>query len=167
MTPERVLQHAPLVLDPQARERYFADGFLTVPGYVGGAWLRRLRAVVDDRRVAASFRVRRSVRSGAGPYGREAEHPPAAQGRGSASGAVGLRTRPVRGRSRRGPRWARHPLPQLEAQLQVVRRRGCGALASGYPGLAAHELQRVDLRRLPGRHRARAGPADSATAGPK
>jgi ectoine hydroxylase len=59
MTPERVLQHAPLVLDPQARERYFADGFLTVPGYVGGAWLRRLRAVVDakieeSRRLSAS-----------------------------------------------------------------------------------------------------------------
>ena len=35
MTPERVLQHAPLVLDQRARERYFEDGFLTVPGYVG------------------------------------------------------------------------------------------------------------------------------------
>ncbi len=59
MTPERVLQHAPLVLDQQARERYFAGGFLTVPGYVGGAWLRRLRAVVDakieeSRRLSAS-----------------------------------------------------------------------------------------------------------------
>jgi ectoine hydroxylase len=49
MTPERVLQHAPLVLDQQARERYFAGGLLTVPGYVGGAWLRRLRAVVDAK----------------------------------------------------------------------------------------------------------------------
>ena len=49
MTPERVLQHAPLVLDQRARERYFADGFLTVPGYVGAAWLRRLRAVVDAK----------------------------------------------------------------------------------------------------------------------
>ena len=37
MTPERVLQHPPLVLDRAARERYFADGFLTVPGYVGSA----------------------------------------------------------------------------------------------------------------------------------
>ena len=59
MTPDRVLQHAPLVLDQRARERYFADGFLTVPGYVGGPWLRRLRAVVDtkieeSRRLAAS-----------------------------------------------------------------------------------------------------------------
>jgi ectoine hydroxylase len=46
MTPERILQHAPLVLDQRAREQYFADGFLTVPGYVGGTWLRRLRDVV-------------------------------------------------------------------------------------------------------------------------
>jgi ectoine hydroxylase len=49
MTPERVLQHAALVLDQGARERYFADGVLTVPGYVGAAWLRRLRAVVDAK----------------------------------------------------------------------------------------------------------------------
>ena len=55
-----------------------------------------------------------------------------------------------------------HPLPQLEAQLQVVRRRRRRALASGHPGLAAHELQRADLRRLPRRHRPRAGPADRA-----
>jgi ectoine hydroxylase len=46
MIPERVLQHKPLVLDQRARERYFEDGFLTVPGYVGAAWLDRLRAVV-------------------------------------------------------------------------------------------------------------------------
>jgi ectoine hydroxylase-related dioxygenase (phytanoyl-CoA dioxygenase family) len=49
MTPERVLQHRPLVLDHRARERYFADGFLTVPGYVGAAWLARLRAVVAEK----------------------------------------------------------------------------------------------------------------------
>ena len=46
MTPERVLQHPPLVLEQRQRERYFEDGFLTVPGYVGAAWLDRLRAVV-------------------------------------------------------------------------------------------------------------------------
>ena len=46
MTPERVLQHPPLVLDQRARERYFEDGFLTVPGYVGASWRDRLRAVV-------------------------------------------------------------------------------------------------------------------------
>ena len=46
MTPERVLQRPPLVLDQRARERYFEDGFLTLPGYVGAAWLERLRAVV-------------------------------------------------------------------------------------------------------------------------
>src|SRR5207244_3184193 len=41
-----LLQHPPLVLDQRQRERYFEDGFLTVPGYVGAAWLDRLRAVV-------------------------------------------------------------------------------------------------------------------------
>ena len=46
MTPESVLRRAPLVLDQRAREQYFEDGFLTVPGYVGAAWLGRLRAVV-------------------------------------------------------------------------------------------------------------------------
>jgi hypothetical protein len=46
MTPDRVLQHPPLVLDQKARERYFEDGFLVVPAYVGSAWLGRLRAVV-------------------------------------------------------------------------------------------------------------------------
>ena len=35
MTPERVLRRPPLVLDRQARARYFEDGFLTVPGYLG------------------------------------------------------------------------------------------------------------------------------------
>jgi hypothetical protein len=45
MTPERVLAARPLVLDQQARQRYFEDGFLTVPGYIGGTWLRRLHAI--------------------------------------------------------------------------------------------------------------------------
>ena len=47
MTPERVLQHPPLVLEQRQRERYFADGFLTLPGNVGTAWLNRLREVVS------------------------------------------------------------------------------------------------------------------------
>jgi ectoine hydroxylase len=46
MTPERVLQRQPLVLAQRERERYFEDGFLTVPAYVGAAWRERLRAVV-------------------------------------------------------------------------------------------------------------------------
>jgi hypothetical protein len=46
MTPERVLQYRPLVLDQRTREQYFDEGFLTVPGYIGAAWLDRLRAVV-------------------------------------------------------------------------------------------------------------------------
>ena len=46
MKDEQVLERKPLVLDQRSRERYFGDGFLVVPGYVGGAWLDRLRAVV-------------------------------------------------------------------------------------------------------------------------
>jgi hypothetical protein len=46
MTPEEVLAERPLVLDQRTRARYFEDGFLTVPAYVGAAWLDRLRAVV-------------------------------------------------------------------------------------------------------------------------
>jgi hypothetical protein len=49
MTPDRVLQHAPLVLEQKVRERYFEDGFLVVPAYIGSAWLGRLRAVVDTK----------------------------------------------------------------------------------------------------------------------
>src|SRR5262245_26446087 len=49
MTPERVLQYRPLVLDQSAREQYFADGALAVPGYVDDDWLQRLRAVVETK----------------------------------------------------------------------------------------------------------------------
>jgi len=49
MTPEDVLQHPPLVLEQRMRERYFEDGFLAVPGYIGGTWLARLRAVVTAK----------------------------------------------------------------------------------------------------------------------
>jgi ectoine hydroxylase len=45
----RVLAQTPLVLDRPQREQYFADGFLAVPGYVGAAWLDRLRAVVATK----------------------------------------------------------------------------------------------------------------------
>jgi len=59
MTPEQILAAPPLVLPQRERERYFEDGFLTVPGYVGEAWLARLRAVVtvkieQSRALAAS-----------------------------------------------------------------------------------------------------------------
>jgi hypothetical protein len=50
MIPERVLQHSPLVLGQRQREQYFEDGFLPVPGYVGAAWLDRLRAVVAAKK---------------------------------------------------------------------------------------------------------------------
>jgi hypothetical protein len=46
MIDERVLERTPLVLDQRTRERYFEDGFLTLPGHVGAAWLDRLRRVV-------------------------------------------------------------------------------------------------------------------------
>src|SRR5690349_20928962 len=59
MNHERVLERKPLVLDQRSRERYFEDGFLVVPGYVGAGWLDRLRAVVaakidESRSLAAS-----------------------------------------------------------------------------------------------------------------
>jgi ectoine hydroxylase len=46
VTPAEVLGRPALVLDQRARERYFEDGFLVVPGAVGAGWLARLRAVV-------------------------------------------------------------------------------------------------------------------------
>ena len=46
MKDEQILDRRPLVLDQRSRVRYFKDGFLVVPGYVGAAWLDRLRAVV-------------------------------------------------------------------------------------------------------------------------
>jgi ectoine hydroxylase len=58
MTPEQVLRQRPLVLDQAARERYFEDGFLAVPDYVGVAWLARLRAVV-----AAKIEESRALRA--------------------------------------------------------------------------------------------------------
>jgi ectoine hydroxylase len=59
MIEEQILKRSPLVLDRRARERYFEDGFLTVPGYIGAAWLKRLRAVVaakveESRALSAS-----------------------------------------------------------------------------------------------------------------
>ena len=53
------LQATGIVLDAAARRRYAEDGFLVVPGYVGGEWLGRLRAVVaakieESRALAAS-----------------------------------------------------------------------------------------------------------------
>jgi len=49
MTPEQALEATPLVLAQKERERYFEDGFLTVSGYIGAAWLDRLRAVVTAK----------------------------------------------------------------------------------------------------------------------
>lgn len=44
MRPELVLSHASQVLTEAQRRSFFADGFLCVPGLVGGHWLDRLRA---------------------------------------------------------------------------------------------------------------------------
>ena len=49
MIDERVLDTSPRVLDRRTRERYFEDGFLTLPGYIGAAWLDRLRRVVAEK----------------------------------------------------------------------------------------------------------------------
>ena len=49
MTPADVLRRPPLVLDQRARERYFEDGFLVVPGAVSAAWVARLRTVVTAK----------------------------------------------------------------------------------------------------------------------
>ena len=58
MKDAQVLDRPPLVLDQRSRQRYFEDGFLVVPGYVGAAWLDRLRAVV-----AAKIEESRSLTS--------------------------------------------------------------------------------------------------------
>ena len=49
MTPERILRHAPLVLEQRQRERYFEEGYLVMPAYIGPPWLARLRAVVTKK----------------------------------------------------------------------------------------------------------------------
>jgi hypothetical protein len=59
MNEERVLERKPLVLDQRLREQYFEDGFITLPGYIGSAWLGRLRQVVaakieESRRLSGS-----------------------------------------------------------------------------------------------------------------
>ncbi|HEU5190685.1 MAG TPA: hypothetical protein VFX14_13445, partial [Methylomirabilota bacterium] len=46
MLRDQILSLPPLVLTQRERERYFEDGFLAVPGYVGAEWVDRLRAVV-------------------------------------------------------------------------------------------------------------------------
>src|SRR6266545_7242231 len=136
MIVERVLERPPLVLDQSARRRYFEDGFLMVPGHVGPGWLGRLRAVV-----AAKIDESRALTASDDQFGlpgsldREAEHPAAAQDGGPASRALGVRPRSARRGSRRRSSRPGRPLPQLEAQLQVVGGRGCRALAPEHPGL--------------------------------
>jgi Phytanoyl-CoA dioxygenase (PhyH) len=59
MTPEAILQAPARVLSEADRRRYFADGFLVVPGLIPADWLARLNACSDafieaSREVAAS-----------------------------------------------------------------------------------------------------------------
>lgn len=59
MIEEQVMKRSTLVLDRRAREQYFEDGFVTVPGYISAAWLDRLRSVVaakieESRALSAS-----------------------------------------------------------------------------------------------------------------
>src|SRR5215471_7456768 len=49
MLREQILSRPPLVLSQQERERYFEDGFLTMPGYIGAEWIGRLRKVVATK----------------------------------------------------------------------------------------------------------------------
>ncbi len=49
MERDRILQLPPLVLDQRERERYFADGYLCLPGYIDAHWIERLRQVVADK----------------------------------------------------------------------------------------------------------------------
>jgi Phytanoyl-CoA dioxygenase (PhyH) len=59
MTPEEVLKQPALRLDQSQREKYFADGFLTIPDAIPSEWIDRLRTLADQF-VDASRRFRAS-----------------------------------------------------------------------------------------------------------
>ncbi|HXH05976.1 MAG TPA: phytanoyl-CoA dioxygenase family protein [Vicinamibacterales bacterium] len=48
MRPEDILSHPARVLTRAQREAYFRDGFVVVPGAVGGEWLARLRQATEE-----------------------------------------------------------------------------------------------------------------------
>ncbi|HXR59261.1 MAG TPA: phytanoyl-CoA dioxygenase family protein [Burkholderiales bacterium] len=48
MLRQDVLKHPARVLTESQRERYFADGFLVLPGHVPAAWVARLKGALDD-----------------------------------------------------------------------------------------------------------------------
>jgi hypothetical protein len=151
MTPEQILAAKPLVLHQGERERYFEDGFLAVPGYIGAAWLDRLRAVV-----ATKIEESRPLSASDDQFDLAPDH--------SAEKPNIRRLRKAVDQHPELWTFAKDPavvdlcadllgpdvrFPQLEAQLQVVGGRRRRALAPGHPGLAAHELRRTDLWRLP------------------
>ena len=47
MTPEKVLAHAPKILDQSDREYFFEAGYLLKERFVSGDWLARLWEVTD------------------------------------------------------------------------------------------------------------------------
>ena len=59
MTPEDILIQPAFRLDQSQREKYFADGFLTIPDAIPSEWIGRLRRLADQF-VEASRRFRAS-----------------------------------------------------------------------------------------------------------
>ncbi len=62
MTPEDILQHRPTVLNQDQREKYFSQGFLTVPNAIPAEWIERLKRLSNEfldasRRFSASDNV--------------------------------------------------------------------------------------------------------------
>lgn len=48
MTPEDILTHPATIATEEQRQRYFADGFVTIPGAIPADWLGRLRELSDE-----------------------------------------------------------------------------------------------------------------------
>lgn len=48
MTPEDILEQPAQVLSQSQREKYFADGFLTMPNAIPAEWLGRLRTLSEQ-----------------------------------------------------------------------------------------------------------------------
>jgi hypothetical protein len=69
MTPKRILQQPPLVLEQRLREQYFHEGLLLLPGYIGAAWLERLHRVM-----AAKLDLARTRNASDEQFDRAPEH---------------------------------------------------------------------------------------------
>ena len=125
MTPEQVLAHPPKVLTQAQREAYFRDGYLLLERFVSDDWLATLRGLsehfIEESRhrtasdetfdlepdhCATAPRLRRLCQ----PVARHPDYWRFASN--SCITDLG-----------RGPARARRDVPQLQAQLQMVRRR--------------------------------------------